>query len=132
MLTKPSSTFAITIHSLSIIKHKIFKNPALPRTYTAVRKKKHKHIWLCVCCKTELDSTQMFNLQLLESHLIIPLYKTLTTAYFHLRVASINAVQFNETFIHNFKTDFHFVVILALRKHFTVNFRGIPRVSFLQ
>jgi len=40
MLTKLSSTFAIIVHNLSIITHKIFKNPALPRTYTAGRTKK--------------------------------------------------------------------------------------------
>jgi len=61
-----------------------------------------------MCVVRQLDSRQMFNLQLLESHLITPLYNTLVTAYFHLRVASFNVVQFNETFIHTFKTDFHF------------------------
>jgi hypothetical protein len=78
-----------------------------------------------VCGKNELDSRQMFKMQLLENHLIIPLYNTLITAYFNLRVASFNAIQFNETLINTFKTDFHFVVFLALRKHCTVNFRGI-------
>ena len=56
----------------------------------------------------QLDSRQLFNLQLLESHLITPLYNTLVTAYVYLRVAIFNAVQFNETFIHTFKIDFHF------------------------
>jgi hypothetical protein len=41
MLTELKSAFAITVHNLSIITHKIFKNPALPRNYTTgITKKK--------------------------------------------------------------------------------------------
>jgi hypothetical protein len=40
MLTKLNSWFAVTVHNLSIITHKILKNPALPRTYTAGSTKK--------------------------------------------------------------------------------------------
>jgi hypothetical protein len=42
ILVKVSSTFAITVHNPSIIKHKVFKNPALPRIYTAGRTKKRE------------------------------------------------------------------------------------------
>jgi len=67
----------------------------------------------------------MFNLQLLEIHLIISLYNLLIIVYFHLRVARFNTTKFSDTFIHTFKIEFHFVVLQILRKHCTVNFRGI-------